>query len=272
MRTPWIALVLGLACTSCESFADLAPAEAAPVGEASRSARTDGHRYSGIVSHESAATQTGREGILTELPGVGFFSSGQADRTPELQSDLQGATEGRKVVYSGAIRVEVARVEDAMSRVRAQIEAAGGYLEQRDGGELTFRVPAERFEPMLAFARTLGRVLDEAQQAEDVTDQWRDLSIRLDNARRSRERLLALLDRAEAVEDVLKIEKELQRLTTEIETMEAQLKKLEDHVAMATLKIVLVSTAAPQPVDVRTRPSRFDWINQVGADHAIRAF
>lgn len=254
MRTAWLAILSLLCCFGC-SYADARSAE---------TQASEGLVY-GRTARQADDTTVA---LLDDLPIVGglFLHRGDGDESPRPPEAP------RKVVYTGAMRLEVARVDDALQRVRGYVEESGGYLENRNGSKVTFRVPADRFEAAMTFCRTLGRVLDEGQQALDVTDQWRDLTIRLDNARRSRDRLLALLERAEAVEDILKIEQELRRLTTEIESMEAELKALEGRVSMATLTIELVSASSPTPSDRRTRPSRFEWINLVGADRAIRAF
>ena len=151
------------------------------------------------------------------------------------------------------------------------ISARGGYISRRDGSELVCRVPAAQFEAVLVELRSFGRVLRDAVQAQDVTEQHRDLAIRLDNAKRSRDRLLILLEKAEKIEDLLKIESELRRLTEEIETMTAQLQNLESQIAHSTITVSFaMTTRSDEPA--RRRPSRFGWINSVGAEHVLRRF
>ncbi|MBI5850515.1 MAG: DUF4349 domain-containing protein [Planctomycetes bacterium] len=177
----------------------------------------------------------------------------------------------RKMVRTAELALEVPRADDAVSRCEALIAGKGGWIERKDGAELRCRVPVAVFAEVLAELRAWGRVLRDVVQAEDVTEQHRDLGIRLDNARRSRERLLALLEKADKVEDLLKIESELRRLTEEIESMTAMLQGLESRVALAT---ITVSFHAPQGTDriARRRPSRFAWINAIGAEHVLRTF
>ena len=55
--------------------------------------------------------------------------------------------------------------------------------------------------------------------------------------------------------------------------MEGRMKFLRDQVAMATLDIEFRSVAeAPPPPPHRRRPSRFRWINQVGAANLMERF
>ena len=115
----------------------------------------------------------------------------------------------------------------------------------------------------------MGRVLAEQRQAEDVTEEFVDLGIRIDNARKARDRLLEILQKAEKVEDILKVEAEVRRLTDEIERMEGRKKLLADQVAMATLQATFVAKVepAPPPPPRRSRQlSPFDWINETGPE------
>jgi hypothetical protein len=196
-------------------------------------------------------------------------AAGTPAATPD--ADSAASLRERLLVRSAELGLEVARPEDAVARCETVIEGKGGWVERRDGGRLVARVPVDAFESVLGELRGFGRVLRDVVQAEDVTEQHRDLVIRLDNAKRARERLLALLEKAEKVEDLLKIEGELRRLTEEIESMTAVLQNLDGRIAHAR---IAVEFRAPAGTDrqARRRPSRFEWINRVGAEHVLRNF
>jgi hypothetical protein len=133
------------------------------------------------------------------------------------------------------------------------------------------RVPAARFQDAVAELRGYGRVLNESMQASDVTREHLDLTIRLENAQKSRERLLALLQKAEKVEDMLKIEEQLRRLTEEIERMTGQLRFMNDQVAMSTIAVAFEGVTA-QAGTRRRAPSMFNWVNQIGVEPLRRGF
>ncbi|MFN6194336.1 MAG: DUF4349 domain-containing protein, partial [Planctomycetota bacterium] len=96
---------------------------------------------------------------------------------------------------------------------------------------------------------------------------------RLDTARKARDRLLEVLQKAEKVEDILKVEAELRRLTEEIERMEGRRKFLSDQVALATLTATFQAIAqAPPPPPRPKQRSRFPWVNRVGAESMMGGF
>jgi seryl-tRNA synthetase len=165
------------------------------------------------------------------------------------------------------VQVEVVRPEDSARDFLAKVKAAGGYLQQQAGGVLTVRLPAGEFDAMFTAVKAMGRVLAEQRQADDVTEEFVDLGIRIDNARKARDRLLEILQKAEKVEDILKVEAEVRRLTDEIERMEGRKKFLTDQVAMATLQVTFVpKTEAPPPPKRSRQLSPFDWINETGPE------
>lgn len=207
-----------------------------------------------------------------ETGGLHGYRQAQEPGAPADAANSPAASE-RMLVYRGEVRVEVARPEDAGRAFLAQVAAWGGYLQSQQGATWTVRLPAQRFEEALAALRAAGRVLDESRQANDVTEEFLDLGIRLDTARKARERLLEVLAKAEKVEDVLKVEAELRRLTEEIERMEGRRKYLADQVALATLSATFQAIAqAPPPPPRPKQRSRFPWINRVGADAMMGGF
>lgn len=75
--------------------------------------------------------------------------------------------------------------------------------------------------------------------AADVTDQYADLETRLRNNSALRDRLQALLKRATKVEGVLAIEKELNRIQSEVETMQGRLDRLKSQVELSAPSVTL---------------------------------
>lgn len=251
-----LSLLLALGATACA---------------ADQSVRAEAGFADVAQAEPSAPPAASKAAVPTKLP-FQLGSGGWDDRVVETAAEPASAGPERLLIQTGQVRVEVARPDEVIADFRAQVVAWGGHLAQQNDHTLVVRVPAARFEEAFQWVRERGRVLSEARQAQDVTEEYLDLGIRLDTARRSRERLLEVLQRAEKIEDVLKVEVELRRLTQEIERMEGRLKFLADQVALATLSATFESVAAPPTAPRKRRPSRFEWINRVGADRVMEEF
>ncbi len=202
----------------------------------------------GFVAAEAPASSPAAEkaSLAFDLGSGGWDDKHVArgeDRSAPLESQ---PTAEPMLIYRGQVRVEVGKPDEVMANFRAQVTAWGGHLQRQVDRTLVVRVPSSRFEEAFQWVRAAGRVLAEARQAEDVTEEFVDLGIRLDTARKARDRLLDVLKRAEKVEDVLRVEAELRRLTDEIERMEGRRKLLADQVALSTLEATFQAvTEAP---------------------------
>ncbi len=129
---------------------------------------------------------------------------------------------------------------------------------------LTLRVPAETFDQALSALRALAQeVLAEQTAARDVTEEYTDLDARLRNLQAAETQLLALLEQADAVEDLLKVENRLAEVRGEIEQLQGRLNVLDNRIALATIHVLL---HAPPDVSVEVTAEN------VPSAHAVSAF
>lgn len=228
----------------------------------------------GVMVEADDVTNGLVNGTAAASPAPSQDNAGFDDYGPRRGGPRESAAAApeRLLIQRGSIRLEVVRPEDSAREFLTEVKARGGYLQTQTGTSLTVRLPAASFDEVFTLLRGKGRVLDEKREANDVTEEFVDLGIRIDTARKARERLLEVLQKAEKVEDILKVEAELRRLTEEIERMEGRKKFLADQVAMATLAVAFVAKveAAPPPPPKRSRVrSQFDWINRVGPESLL---
>ncbi len=174
----------------------------------------------------------------------------------------ESAHDASMLLRSAQLTLAVYEVDEKMDAVEAAARAVGGYLALRGDREVSVRVPRERFDEALKAIEKLGDVLHKSIAAEDVTDQYVDLSLRLDNARAVRARLEKLLETA-TVRDAVEIQKELAKVTEEIERLEGKLKLLRDRIAFS---VVTVTFERTQPQQVKTQEALlpFPWMRVIG--------
>ena len=133
-----------------------------------------------------------------------------------------------------------ATLDDVSRRHHGYVAKLG--ITNEGGGErtlaATLRIPADQLDPAMAELRKLGRVQQESQTSDEVTQQYVDLVARLNNSRATEQRLVEVLQqRTGKVGDVLEVEKEVGRVREEIERMEAQLRNLDNQVSLASLDL-----------------------------------
>lgn len=199
---------------------------------------------------------SGAAGDVTAATGE--LASGGAARIGGAAARLPRV--GPSVIKTATVRIGVA--EKKLSGVTNEaISVAGRYggfvltshlKRGGEGGTLTMRIPAERFEVALADLEGLGTVQSETISGEDVGQQFVDLEARLRNWEAQEAVLLRLMDRAESVTDTIKVQSELSRIQLEIEQIRGRLRFLRDQTSLGTITATF-APLTPKP----DAPNRF---------------
>ena len=261
-----------IVCSSCASTNSYG----SPLGLDALDHKMVGQEESGHfemdVAKEYSPVLGGRSAMGMRGFGSGGGGAGRMAIPAEDTSDVSVALlpsleeQGeRQKIYTGHISLLVASVDDARETLFTRLEANGAYIASQHNSHYEIRVPATQFASFRDEVKELGRVVDERVDVKDVTRQVYELNLRLSNARLARERLVALMAKAEQTKDVLEIERELRRLTEEIELMEGNMRSLRDRIAYSTLHVELNSNAPPSDVGDRQYSPHF-WIRQAGPE------
>ena len=124
---------------------------------------------------------------------------------------------------------------------------------------VTIRVPNDRFNNVLGQIKTIDGVdLQSAQvTGEDKTEQFIDLDARLKAKQDEESRYLALLAKANSVDEILKVDQVLSTVRAQIEQLQGQLNALKNRSAMATITAAVSTVpAVPNPIDTGWQPQR----------------
>ncbi|MFL5493357.1 MAG: DUF4349 domain-containing protein [Gemmatimonadales bacterium] len=177
-----------------------------------------------------------------EAPDAGLVA-----RNPTVIVDPP--TPSSMVIRTGNASVEVDSLEPAMDGLRRLAQRVGGFVgnstvqsgrEQLRQATLEIKVPAARFDELTSGLAPLGRIEFVNVSAEDVGEEFVDLTARVANSRRLEERLIDLLgSRTGRLQDVLAVERELARVREEIERQEGRLRYLKSRVGLSTLSVTL---------------------------------
>ncbi|MFO0734954.1 MAG: DUF4349 domain-containing protein [Labilithrix sp.] len=182
-----------------------------------------------------------------------------ASTTPAKANAAQGAPQNRDfVIYTAQFTMAVYQVDTGIAAIEKIAREANGYLAAKKDREIIIRVPRAQFEAAVAKVDKVGDVLHRDIAALDVTDEHVDLEIRIKNARAMQKQLTELLSRAN-VKEALEIEKELGRVTEELERLEGRLKLLNDKIAFSTIMVTF--EARGQALTTQRVRLPFPWLN-----------
>ena len=120
-----------------------------------------------------------------------------------------------------------------------------GYVSENGSARCVIRVQASLLKQALEEIYPLGRVDHKSISGQDVTNQFVDNEIRLENAEKARKRYLELLAKAENVEAALLVEKELERLNGLIDMYKGTLQRLQHLNEFSTITINISEKKKP---------------------------
>lgn len=182
-------------------------------------------------------------------PRANAAPSSQSAEPPATPGQTPIAIPGDMLIRSGTATIEVdsleigiARVEELARATRATIANTSleSGMSRVRSATLQLRIPSARFDEVRDGLAPIGKVESVDIQAEDVGEEFVDISARVANARRLEERLINLLERRTGkLEEVLRVESELARVREEIERYQGRIRYLQSRIATSTLTIVL---------------------------------
>lgn len=162
----------------------------------------------------------------------------------------------QRLIRNADLNLEVPDLMPALASLEQLARQAGGMLtnssfsgrEQQRSASVTARVPEAAFDQFLLEAKKFGKVITRHMYTSDVTRQYIDLEARINNLRRQEQRLHSILEQAKTVREILDIEKELERVRGQLESLTGEFRYLRDQVQYATVNIHLTESPKASPV------------------------
>lgn len=169
----------------------------------------------------------------------------------------------KKVMRDGSLSLRVKNVDETVSRVTGIAASLGGDISDSrltrsnagtKSGTITVKVPVGQFqEALVKLKETAVVVLSENVSGTDVTAQYIDISAHIANKKVAEASLQSLLERAEKISDVIEITNTLAGVRAEIESLEGQLRYLNEQTDKASITLFLTEDVTVT-ADQRFRP------------------
>lgn len=244
---PVLALIflLGMMAAGCGAASKSAATETVVQDNCSEAAYATDNIYSTEAMPEAAAGYTEEGGISASVVQV---------------QDVQ-----RKLIRDVNLEVETETFEELLSAVGEKTRNLGGYIEESytyngsnyygkgtRNANLTIRIPAEKLDEFLSAVAEVSNVISRNESVTDVTLEYVDMESHKKVLLAEQERLLELLEKAETIEDIISLESRLSQVRYQIESMEAQLRTMDNRVNYSTVYLYINEVAKLTPVKEQT--------------------
>lgn len=188
---------------------------------------------------------------------------------PPQETEQKEAEAGRKIINNAELSLNVENFDESFNAIQQVVEKTSGFIQSsnsyvsrsnvgEDGkdykeGHVALRIPGSEFYRALNEIEQLGKTMNKSVYGNDVTKQYMDMEARLKSKEVQEERLLDILSKATKVEDILRIENELNRVRTEIEMYVSQLRDWDNLVQYSTINVFIKEV---EPKDKQVSPPK----------------
>ncbi|MHB1126130.1 MAG: DUF4349 domain-containing protein [Bacillota bacterium] len=154
----------------------------------------------------------------------------------------------RQVIKNAEVTLNVADLMEAARTIEVRVDAMGGMVTETNisnnakdqlYGYLTLRVPSSKFAPLMTELAQWGEIETQRTYTQDVTEQYIDLEARTKNLKEQEQRLRDILAKASTVEEILKVERELERVRGESESLTGRFNYLRNRVDYSSISLQL---------------------------------
>ena len=213
---------------------------------------------SGGNSTASSAYHEAKEFALMDENTSSYNDYGEADAVYTIASDsgagtVQSAANlSEKLIYTADVSIESVEFDDTVNSFLEMAKEYNAFFEntyvngminsdartsQRRYANYTIRVPKAHFQEMLDRFYEIGNVLYASTRASNITAQYFDAESRLNTYRTEESRLLAMLEKANTVEDMIMVESRISEVRYQIESLTATLKNWQNQVDYSTIEL-----------------------------------
>ena len=154
----------------------------------------------------------------------------------------ENGVEGRLLVKSGSINVEVEEISKLDDDVQKIAQSKGGHvisssLDANNKYRAIIRIPTKQLNETIDEIAGLGKEVSRGVRSSDVTEQFADSEADLLNLITLRDKMRELLAKATSVEEIMQVEKELNRIQTRIDSINRRLNSLTSNIELSRVSV-----------------------------------
>lgn len=201
--------------------------------------------------------QESSDSVYAEEFGGSGFVEGIDSEAANSNIEKTSASK-RKLIKTVNLDVETQQFDLFLQDVETKIAELDGYIENlesynynyRNGRRATMvaRIPQDKLEDFTKLVTDNANVTKRTESVQDITLEYVDLESKKESLKIEQSRLLELLERADALEDIITLENRLTQVRYQIESMESSLRTFDDKVDYSTVYLTISEVQVLTPV------------------------
>ncbi len=193
----------------------------------------------------------GNSEVEVELNDLKLGDEIEVPRTSEVPAprDIHDAPKGRKIIKEGHLTLEVKDLNASKHMIDSLLKSTSGYYENEQyessynniSYTLTLRIPSVKFDLLVTdLEKNVGKLKTKNIITDDVTEEYTDQNIRLDNNLSYLMQYRDILKMAKTINEILEVQERIRQIEEEIDSKKGRLKYLDDRENFSTLHLQIV--------------------------------
>ena len=168
------------------------------------------------------------------------------------------AQDGQKIVYTANLSIQSLEYGQSAASIRRKIREAGGFSEAESEYDkdynwyrynasssntrslsITARIPSDKFEAFLNSLSGDGKIMSKSVNAQNISQVYANKETYKKALEKEQERLLAMMDKAETIEDMIAVESRLSEVERQLNSYKTDLSQMDKDVEFSTVYIDL---------------------------------
>jgi len=240
-------LAMALCCGCGNSASSFASEEAMPMS--AKSTYADAPYVAGNSYGSDMASMEYTEDADYDAEFSYDDSAESAVESVDVDDNAAAAKSDRKLIRNVNISTETKEFDALLGNVKQQVAQLGGYIESLNeyqdtwreqttrNASLTIRVPKDKADQLITSVEDGSNIISHDENLEDVTLAYVDMESHKKALETEQERLLELMEKAETIEDIIRIEERLTNVRYQIESMESQLRTYDNKIDYTTINL-----------------------------------
>lgn len=241
--------------TAYEAAEDRASGDAGFAG--AQVAKSNAEKDSVVTKENEVPGASQGEAAEATVPEVSNPDANTSDsNTPDVADDPNVQISEKKI-RTVNMEIDTKDIPEKAKALREKVKAMSGYVESEDFQDddsysdfsrmyFTIRIPKDKMDEFLTFVEGEGQIKSRNESLEDVRLQYHDAQAHKNSLEKEQERVLALMDKAENLDQLLILENRLTEIRYQLENYGSQILEYDNRINFATLNLTLTEKSKPE--------------------------
>lgn len=170
-----------------------------------------------------------------------------APQSAQTSNNSKVSETNKKIIKNAKVDMTAVDVKSCYSKILSYASEKGGYEFNMDMSTSSdyicinaeIKVTPDNLDDILNYIGECGTVINSNITSDDITTQYIDTKIRLENKKKNLDKYYEYYDKAQTMEEALMLQDKIDQLTAEIESYEGQLKYWNTLTSESTISLYI---------------------------------